>query len=59
MLNDESLQDPLLRLMHLDELHAEALPLRPPNNSQCDRDRKPESRQKQFELQGLCVFNRV
>jgi hypothetical protein len=58
MLNDESLQDPLLRLMHLDELHAEALPLRPADHSQCDRDRKPEPRQKQFELQRLSVFNR-
>jgi hypothetical protein len=58
VLSDESLQDPLLRLMHLDELHAEAFPLRPPDNSQWDRDRKPESRQKQLELQGLCVFNR-
>jgi len=57
MLIDKSLQDPLLRLMHLDELHAEALPSRPPDNSQCDGDRKPEPRQKQFELQRLCVFN--
>ena len=48
VLRYKSLQNSLLRLVHLDELHTKALSFRPPDDPERDRDRKLEARQKQL-----------
>ncbi len=57
MFRHELLQNPLLRFMHFDELHAEALAFHPSNDPHGNRDRKFKAGQKQFKLQRLGLFN--